>query len=129
MSIGRVIKKCTVCGEVYTIEKKFKSSPEAYNWEQSMSGIEGGMCKKCYRNKKNAENVAAVEAYNLVELTGSEKQIAWANNIRAELVAKALESKPKKKFFDLVNEKTDAKWWIDHRHISATYNLVVELQK
>lgn len=120
MSIGRVIKKCAVCGEVYTIEKKFKSSPEAYNWEQSMSGIEGGMCKKCYRNKKNAENVAAVEAYNLVELTGSEKQIAWANNIRAKLTLEAIKNvEAKNELLQMINTKTTAKWWIDNRYTTS----------
>lgn len=102
--------------------------------------LESTVCPDCYRAQKEKEKSAArekaaAEAQNLTSeagfpaLTGSEKQIAWANTIRAELW-KLLQSagepdpaepdhqetvealaKIREKFFT----ETSAKWWIDHR--------------
>lgn len=58
------------------------------------------------------------------EITGTEKQVAWANDIRATKVAKLKELSQKlsadraatfEKSISLCALITNAKWWIDHR--------------
>ena len=127
MSIGRITKTCPICGKEYEISKKFASGKEARNWEEFMSGTENGMCPECYKESKKKELLESVEKYNLPELTGSEKQIAWAEEIRAKLVSKV--SKPTEKFFELVNTKTSAKWWIDNRDVQTARDLAIALIK
>lgn len=69
---------------------------------------------------------------DLPQLTGSEKQIAWAEDIRERLVPELLEVR--KKYSEARNSSelgdtivagidailgvTSAKWWIDHRNDS-----------
>ncbi len=127
MSIGRITKTCPICGKEYEVTKKCYNSREAQNWEEYMSGIEDRMCPECYKESKKNELLKNVEKYNLPELVGTEKQVAWAEDIRAKLVSKV--SKPTEKFFELVNAKTSAKWWIDNRYIQTVRELAVALIK
>ena len=59
---------------------------------------------------------------NLVELTGSEKQVKWANNIRNGFIIDIVNSAPANYFDDenkinavvnLFNRAKNAKFWID----------------
>lgn len=114
-------------------------------------------CYECRRKereeriqKENEESAKLSKEYDFPELTGSEKQIAWANTIRINLFKKAdelleelKESKKKEAYFrstetgqkifissdemiDMIDvgffEHVDAKFWIEHR-----YNLVCVL--
>lgn len=123
-----------------------------------------GMCDECYekwleseKERKNKEALEATKEMELPELTGTEKQIDWANTIRVELIKKIqnkiseiIESQkldynlreyieynckdvsPKKfisnihEAFDFMLEnKTEAKWYIDNRNSHST--LLVDL--
>ena len=123
-----------------------------------------GMCEECYskwleeeKKIKNKEALEATKEMELPELTGTEKQIVWANTIRVELIEKLqhevdkilkdkkldynseeyLEYRYKdiitKDFISNVNEtinymienKTDAKWYIDNR--SKKTSLLIDL--
>ena len=127
MSYGTVTRICEKCGKEYEIRKKFMNRREADSWEEYMNGFEktNGLCRECYHEKmeaeraaKEAEDVAKAEQFNMVELNGSEKQIAWANKIRAKLVLMVTEQRNvNDTFWEYVNKKTDASWWIEHRDI------------
>lgn len=68
------------------------------------------VCPDCWKAecaKRNEEAAAKNKDAALPALTGSEKQIAWAESIRAKLVGKP--------DFVFALQKTSAKWWIDHR--------------
>ena len=54
-----------------------------------------GVCEECYkkqleeeRNKANEEAKAKAEEMELVELEGTEKQVAWANTLRLKMINK-----------------------------------------
>ena len=93
------------------------------------------MCPKCYKEharaeerRKNEEAIAATGA-TLPPLTGSEKQVAWAEDIRAEAVANAVKKLKDDVdkaaiIADLCSGKTEAKWWIDTR-----YNIVFDKER
>ena len=58
------------------------------------------------------------------ELTGSEKQVAWADDIRhkmyievKEYVAKFEENEAATAFLEWVHQQTDAKFWINHSNM------------
>lgn len=84
------------------------------------------VCPDCYRARQQVEAAKLTEG--LVELTGTEKQVAWANDLRARLIKELHERYPKSsgekgekrdKLFELlpaaINERREAKWWIDNR--------------
>lgn len=87
--------------------------------------LEKQVCDECWKAKANAESEIAKNARGLTDLTGSEKQIRWANTIRENTYkaldclapyathdrAKAMVEKWKAK----MEAETTAKWWIDNR--------------
>lgn len=110
------------CGHQVTVQLFGKYADR----ERRIAYLETCECDECRKAKANAAAAAAKEERGLPELTGSEKQIAWANTIR-EQAYKALDClKP----FS-TNDKTEAmmddwkakmdahtesKWWIDKRY-------------
>ena len=94
---------CSICGEEYTAEKTCYNRTEANSWEAWMKNQEG-TCPDCYKKKMQAEREekleaeriqhkkdnaeAALNATNrgLPELSGTPKQIAWANTIREKFL-------------------------------------------
>lgn len=87
---------------------------------------EVAVCPDCYRARQKAEAAQLTEG--LVELTGTEKQVAWATELRAKLVRELSERYPapvrakddkSRALFALldatINELAQAKWWIDNR--------------
>ena len=88
--------------------------------------LETQECEECKMAKANAAAAAAKDARGLADLTGSEKQIAWANTIR-ESAYKALDcltpfinNDKVKALVDgwraKMDAQTTAKWWIDNRY-------------
>lgn len=75
----------------------------------------GCICDACYRTQKIAAEQAAaakLEAeITLPELTGSEKQIAWAKSIRAKMIADG----PINPEYKDALVKTDSRWFIERR--------------
>ena len=113
-----ITHKCGHKQEVYL----FGSMKDRENRIKYLESIE---CDDCRKNAANAASLAAKESRGLADLTGTEKQIAWANTIR-EKAYKCLDAlKPfatndsAKKMIDnwsaKMNVTTEAKFWIDNR--------------
>ena len=112
--------------------------------ERKAEWLEDGLCEECFaaqRAREHAEASARAAAEGQKNgypiLAGSEKQVAWANTIRAgflpELEKEVLrfsgvippgeeQAEAKKKlmgglgrFLEKCQEETSAKWWIDNR--------------
>lgn len=105
------------------------------------------LCPECYQAKLQAEreaaNKAAAEAakeMELHELTGTEKQIVWANTLRQTMIQKVSDMPAWYDFkkedinfaLDYVMSQTSASWFIDNRFdidiqklIKAGKNMVV----
>ncbi len=90
--------------------------------------MERGVCPDCYRAEKEQqrqqenERAASLTAeIGFAALTGSEKQISWAQSIRQKAYETMVATgKPHptqgwKLMVDLINLETSAKWWIDNR--------------
>lgn len=77
------------CGHTATVELFGKSSDREWKLKRMAEGI----CPDCYKAQKEADRKAASEAaakeareQGFAELKGSEKQIAWAETIRAKFM-------------------------------------------
>ncbi len=68
-------------------------------------------CKAEARNNVNEEAARVNATAGMPELSGSSKQVAWAEGIRAKLV-QAFSGKGNQ---ELIKSQTSAAWWIDHR--------------
>lgn len=130
--------KCS-CGHeievnIYGKESERESKIKWYETE--------AVCPECYKSKMENERKAAADGLNLPELEGSEKQVAWAEKIRAafirsyestvntyakgtqeqrEATKKAIDAataNPRVKLYKkviAVFEEKSAKWWIENR--------------
>lgn len=97
------------------------------------------LCSECYqkqlaeqREKENREAAEAAKDMNLPALTGTEKQIPWAETIRQQLLAdidayiyefvgEKHRNDPKLvEAIENIKAKTEARWWIDHRFCRYT---------
>ena len=88
MAKATVTCTCCECGKSFTASKILASRDQANNWEEwAVSNIiECDECRaKAREEEKAAANAKAAEAakeFELPELSGSPRQIEWANTIR-----------------------------------------------
>lgn len=94
--------------------------------ERRIAYLESIECDECRKAKVNAEASAAKEVRGLANLTGSEKQVAWANTIREnaykclDMLSQFANNDQAKQMMDgwrsKMGAETSAKWWIDNRY-------------
>jgi len=89
------------------------------------------LCPDCYEKEKrekiekeNAEAVQKSKELELPELTGTEKQIAWANALRIKFLEKASELKDNPGKIEkitqyIISNKIKASWYIDNRDMGS----------
>lgn len=120
MAKVRMKIKCEKCGCEFIHTREFAKRSEADNYEEwAAENIK--ICNKCHKhekeNKEVEEALEILKSYpELCELNGTEKQVAWANKIRAKVASELAQrsKKPKKTFAD-INTIKEASWWIDNR--------------
>lgn len=127
---------CQECGAVVTVGTS-KNRRDADRYAEYLES-QGYLCEDCLAKQREEENSKAAaenSAAGLPELTGTEKQIAWAETIRAALIPRIREElirltkgaeysddvveKLRTETMRRVEAQTDASWWIDNR-ASAT---------
>ena len=115
------------CGHVETVELFGKAADR----ERKIAWLEkNGICEECKKAEREAADRAAAESAKengWAELKGSEKQIAWAESIRAEKMAE-MKKMPaandqtkaiKEKIVETMAGINEARWWIDSRNDAA----------
>lgn len=91
MAKGKIEGICCVCGEGTTKEKFFSKRSEADAWESYMKDTEL-ICAECWKREQEESLLSSVKEVVIQfslpypELKGSEKQVSWANRIRAEYI-------------------------------------------
>jgi len=115
------------CGHTETIQLfgTYKNRMIRYAWAQQQP------CRECCLAERRQEEKALAEELGLPELAGTEKQVAWANSLRLDWakplydkldywrqrgVGEAVLAQCKQAIVEVLSSRTDAKWWIDHRH-------------
>lgn len=134
MAKASVTLVCSDCGAEYIRTKICANRRDADSWEAwTLSHSAGDVCPDCYhrRQREAAEQKAnTVEASEeLPALIGSEKQIAWARTIRADIIDKVHKYTDGKDttdafqvFWAWLIGQNKAAWWIDNRSIQSCDN-------
>lgn len=98
------------------------------NYQQQASRKAQQLCPACYRGQQIETAQAATS--ELPALTGSEKQIRWATQIRATMMSRLHEAAEKlpedqqelmSRVVAAVERQTSAAWWIDRRDKPASH--------
>ena len=124
MAIAKAICKCEVCGKTFEFRKERANRSEARSFE-AWAAENITKCPEC-KSKEWKEKIRKANE-GLPNLTGSEKQIAWASDIRAKAIWNLQELLNDKAFKDvsedlsafadsILAQKTEARWWIDQRY-------------
>ena len=97
------------CGHESGIELVGKKSYKEWRAKQYFSDV----CPECRQKEQEKRAKEVAEQYDMPGLSGTDKQIAWANAIRADFLdyceKHELVAEP------LINTETGAKFWIDNR--------------
>ena len=99
MARARVDLTCDVCGREYTATKICYNRSAADSWEDYMRYSADSVCPQCFgeqqrafREEEKAQHSAAAAAFaakvGWPKLTGSEKQVQWAETLRKEVFDK-----------------------------------------
>lgn len=110
------------CGHTGRVELFGKIKDREWRIEQ----MEKSNCPDCRHKAMDAHSEQKKNERGLLDLEGSPKQIAWANNIREgayatlDILYKIVTNPNAKALVDgwkqKMDETTSAKWWIDHRY-------------
>ena len=94
---------------------------KAADREREIARRERGICKECWKAEQAQAAQETAKTFDLVQLEGSEKQVAWANDIRAKLFEKygdqlkVAKDEKTKNFMKFLVGQSSAKYWIDRR--------------
>lgn len=94
--------------------------------DSKIDWLKGTVCTECYKAQQAAQH-AAINAEvdsKLPALSGSEKQVKWAADVRRDWIKRTINRATKEADRKLmqnvttvaVAELTEAKWWIDNRN-------------
>lgn len=110
------------CGHIETVELFGKGEER----ERKIKWLESQPCFECQKAEANAKAEAEAKENGYPELTGTEKQVAWANTLRQQFVDSYNEkfgASNDQNFAYFLNwliaNKTEAKTWIDNRFKSV----------
>lgn len=135
MAKYQVIYQCG-CEKTVNLTGKYKDRERKLAWMETIPCWDCENAAKAEQYEK--ENAAAAEAnkeMQLPELSGSPKQIAWAESIRAKMIADLPSFEEEEEDLDEVSRllvdgfipwfkgQDRAAWWIDHRN--KTYDQAV----
>lgn len=94
------------------------------------------LCPECYAAQRAAQAQQAAQSQSLPQLSGSDKQIAWASDIRQQMLAAVANLRKQAQeavehperdphgtapavlavLDEIVSTHTEARWWIDNRN-------------
>lgn len=105
------------CGHEENVNLNGRQNSQSYaDW------LAAGVCKECYQAQKLADRKAYNAAEGLPELTGTERQVAWADKIRYELYREIknilnvyYEDEGKEELLNWLKGQAEAKFWIDNK--------------
>lgn len=97
MAKATAVCTCAKCGKEFVCTNILQSRSAANDWE-NWASTHYTVCGDCYqaelaekRQEENAEAARKNAEMGLPSLTGSEKQIAWAEKLRSDFIAAASE--------------------------------------
>ena len=128
MATASVTRECSECGKKFTVRKTFAKRTNADNWRSWMEGQSHVLCAECnkkhWQNEKTQKAMDEAKALGLPDLTGSERQVAWAVSIRADTISRLrndgiVGGAPLNDLVASVAPYTESRWWIDNNRNTA----------
>ena len=140
MAKAVAICKCKTCGEEFEKTAMKRNQQEAESWKTWAVGY-FDECTDCWKTKKQEEREREKVEWeqkakdeNWPELTGTPKQVAWANTIRMNAIRKMeqafedaekrdnpVPNETKQKIMQKVKSFTHATWFINNRESEGNY--------
>lgn len=123
MAIATVTCTCRQCGKEFIHSRHQRNRAAADNYE-SWAAANIDLCPECFKaahhEQRAAENAETCAAIQLPELTGTPKQIAWANDLRLRFCAAAVkycngDELMIRSIQIIIDTKCSARFWIDNR--------------
>lgn len=132
MAKARATCICAHCGAEFEVTAIKRNRTEAESWE-TWAVDHYDTCPECWEKQKNDRLMALVEeieGMGLPQLTGSEKQIKWAIEIRATMIKKMEDeitsarnntrNSPEaiatmEKCYSWIIKQSESRYWIDNR--------------
>ena len=95
------------------------------HYDDQIARLRQRLCPACYRAERLAQDEALLTDMPLPALTGTDKQVAWARQIRAEVLLVLIAYADNPRYVPehdtilaatrrLADAQTTARWWIDH---------------
>lgn len=146
MAIARVECTCKTCGKTFEVKATRANSTQAREFEE-WAVEHCTECHECSAKRKaeqDCQRYAGIDMSDYSPLRGSEKQIAWANDIRRGFISQEIDPWLNKStlspelpkgpinYADLrayAVQIADAKWWIDALGDAAIYRAFTALQE
>lgn len=126
MSIAKIILVCGNCGKTYEARSRQRNTTTARAWEDWASeNME--ICPECYAREKRKKELEAIRDramewmgdHPLPELTGTPRQIAWAEDLRYSRIKEIAERyRPDQAadwFWRWIECASSAQKWIESR--------------
>lgn len=137
MAKATVTCTCEKCGKEFTVIAKKYNRREADSFEQwAINHIT--LCPDCStqarREEERQRTAPADELIGNTELFGTEKQVAWATDIRKTMIYDAmittknvadpsLKARREDYMQWIISNRTDARWWIDNRNALELFRI------
>ncbi|VWX49301.1 hypothetical protein [Novosphingobium sp. 9U] len=93
--------------------------------ERKMRWLTSTQCRSCFNTQKRAEQAEVAAQNDLAiahlarpALTGTDRQVSWAESIRAQRLATCIAAGSDAHIVEVLRAVQDAKWWIDHRELT-----------
>ena len=128
MSIAKIPLICRSCGKAFEARSTQRNSAAARSWE-AWAREHMDTCPECYARVRREKELEAIKAralewmgeHPLPELTGTPRQIAWAEDLRYSRIAEISERcKPENAadwFWRWIEGESSAQAWIDSRDL------------
>lgn len=137
MAIASVTIKCSECEKEFEHRRRKCYNRSDANDYEAWAAENITLCPDCYRKQKRAAEEAhdkeLTKDIDFAPLTGSEKQIAWAEKIRTHALARLCEiyGDIDPEIVELLTRTiVDSRWWIDNREeVDYDYRLEIALKK
>lgn len=91
MAIATALCKCKKCGNIFEVKAKKRNCSEAESWKK-WAESHFIVCEGCFEAEQKAKAVELASnaaQIGMAALKGTEKQVVWGEQIRAELMEKA----------------------------------------
>ena len=130
MSIAKIILTCSSCGKTFEARSTQRNTAAARSWE-AWAREHMDVCPGCFAREKRERELEEIRAaamewmgeHSLPKLTGTPRQIAWAEDLRYSRICEISERYKQDQaadwFWRWIEGASSAQKWIEYRDLST----------